>query len=141
MNGVNSLAAAALLSVCIVCAANAQSPPAAPPLTDAMRSCLAESWFPVVLASIGKPKLHADDKDDDPSVLWGRILGKCDVRANEESAATDYVKGLMHASYPPKAERETPLPAPTEAQDRRPKKIEVCGPDHWQRDHWEPSCR
>jgi hypothetical protein len=23
----------------------------------------------------------------------------------------------------------------------RPGGFEVCGPDHWQRDHWEPSCR
>jgi hypothetical protein len=28
-----------------------------------------------------------------------------------------------------------------EAQNRRPKKTEVCGPDHWVKDHWEPSCR
>jgi hypothetical protein len=64
-------------------------------LTEDMRSCLARRWRPIVLASLTKPKLHADDKDEDASVLWGKILDACDVRPNEELAATNYVKSLM----------------------------------------------
>jgi hypothetical protein len=48
----------------------------------------------------------------------------------------DYVVSLL-----PKAKAESPSPALTEMQDQRPKKFEVCGPDRWQKDHWEPSCK
>jgi hypothetical protein len=105
-------------------------------LTVDMRSCLARSWFPVVLASSVKPKLHSDDKGDDGYVMWKRIFDKCDVRAGEVSAAMEYVVSLL-----PKAKAESPPPALTETHDQRPKKLEVCGPDRWQKDHWEPSCR
>jgi len=140
--------------------AGAQSPSAE--LTKDMRACLARSWFPVVLASTAKPKLHADDKGDDPSVLWGRILDSCDVRPNEESAATDYVKSLMESASPsgaPKAEAPEPekkafdtmssnleknraVTDPPKAGSKREPipAVQFCGPDHWVKDHWEPSC-
>jgi hypothetical protein len=35
---------------------------------------------------------------------------------------------------PPKPLPETPKRQPIPA-------TQVCGPDHWQKDHWEPSCK
>jgi hypothetical protein len=136
-----------------------------------MQACLSRHWFPIVFATVAKPKLHADDKDEDASVTWRKILDSCDVRPDEESAATDYVKGLMNKTTAKPERAPEPAadfdrlegalkanPADTErpkaveppqpekqkvvgSQNRRQRPIPVCDDDYWTRDHREPVCR
>jgi hypothetical protein len=46
----------------------------------------------------------------------------------------------------PEKQKAEPRPEPEKQKVERSKRqpapaVQICGPDHWQKDHWEPSCK
>jgi hypothetical protein len=60
--------------------------------------------------------------------------------ATNQNNAIPVVAEHEPAKPKPESQAEPGKPKAIEAKTQRPA-IQVCGPDHWVKDHWEPSCR